>query len=49
MLRADSSNAPEVRSDAAFTKNPDIAEATGRRQLRKRLAMLKKVRPRVLA
>ena len=49
MLRADSSNAPEVRSDAAFTNNPEIAEATGRRQLRKGLALLKKARPKVFA
>ena len=49
MLRADASNAPEVRSDAAFSSNPEIAKATGRRQLRKGLAMLKKVRPKVFA
>ncbi|MGP5653974.1 fatty acid desaturase family protein [Candidatus Corynebacterium faecigallinarum] len=49
MLRADASNAPEVRSDAAFTTNPEIAEATGPRQLRKGLALLKKARPRFLA
>ncbi|HIW90908.1 MAG TPA: acyl-CoA desaturase [Candidatus Corynebacterium avicola] len=49
MLRADAANAPEVRSDAAFTQNPEIAEATGPRQLKKGLALLKKARPRFLA
>lgn len=49
MLRADASNAPEVRSDAAFTANPDIAEQTGPRQLKKGLALLKKARPSFLA
>jgi fatty acid desaturase len=49
MLRADASNAPEVRSDAAFTKNPEISQQTGPRQLKKGLALLKKARPRFLA
>ncbi|WP_313503021.1 fatty acid desaturase family protein [Corynebacterium variabile] len=49
MLRAKASNAPEVRSDAAFTDNPEIAAQTGHRQLRKGLALLKKARPKILA
>jgi fatty acid desaturase len=49
MLRADPSNAPEVRSDEAFTANPEIAAQTGPRQLRKGLALLKKARPKFLA
>lgn len=49
MLRADASNAPEVRSDAAFTDNPEIAGQTGPRQLRKGLALLKKARPKIWA
>jgi linoleoyl-CoA desaturase len=49
MLRADASNAPEVRSDEAFTGNAEIAAQTGHRQLRKGLALLKKARPKFLA
>lgn len=48
-LRADRDNAPEVRSDAAFTKYPEVAAATGHRQLAKGLAMLKKLRPKFFA
>ncbi|WP_333619509.1 fatty acid desaturase family protein [Dietzia sp.] len=48
-LRSDPSNAPEVRSDAAFTDNPEVAAATGHKQLRKGLAMLKRMRPKVMA
>ncbi|MGO1910526.1 MAG: acyl-CoA desaturase, partial [Corynebacterium sp.] len=49
MLRADASNAPEVRSDAAFSSNPDIAEQTGHKELSKGLKLLKKARPKFLA
>lgn len=49
MLRAKASNAPEVRSDAAFTDNPEIAAQTGHRQLRKGLALRKKARAEILA
>ncbi|WP_010120862.1 fatty acid desaturase family protein [Corynebacterium nuruki] len=49
MLRADASNAPEVRSDEAFTGNAEIAAQTGHKQLRKGLALLKKARPKFLA
>lgn len=48
-LRADQDNAPEVRSDAAFTKYPEVAAATGHKQLVKGLRMLKQLRPRFLA
>lgn len=48
-LRATPDNAPEVRSDAAFTQNPEIAAQVGQRQLRKGLALLKQARPRWLA
>lgn len=49
MLRGDIDNAPEVRSDAAFTKYPEVSAATGNKQLRKGLKMLKELRPRFLA
>ena len=49
MLRAKKYNAPEVRSDEAFEKYPEIAAAVGQRQLSKGLNMLKKLRPRFLA
>ena len=49
MLKADAFNAPEVRSDEAFTHvgggYDEVRESTGHRELRKGLKMLKKLRP----
>ena len=49
MLRAKTFNAPEVRSDEAFERYPEIAASVGQRQLSKGLKMLKALRPRFLA
>ncbi len=48
MLKAKPSNAPEVRSDEAFTENPEIAAQVGNRELAKGLALLKAIRPKGL-
>ena len=48
-LRAEKFNAPEVRADEAFERYPEVAAATGHKELTKGLALLKKMRPRFLA